>query len=467
MEDRDFEALAALLNRAIAAGGSDREATLREFGSEYFSHLLPIEEAGRMEALVEKAGIGESGYWAFFVREGALVMDHDWRGARAWQCGQTPELCVVVGARCALRALPMLNNELVGDEARDAEARALLVLPSFWAMAGAWLGGAWKDLRGDVGHANLRSRLRNDPGVEATQAAAHIGETFMDVEFTRVSDEEIPGVVCEAALAAGRALEQVGGAGLAAEHRKAFAADMALAVRSAASDGPKSLHELSLSPLWPGGTPDPVLHNWSGMKAHLLVAGEDWQVWTDWYDDRLRGGGACREVELDRVSIAEDLLLDEPAVVNGAIRQKIDAHTASRFPAWQLLSVNDRTGLVGLAVAEVSDEGVYERVCDQLDDALKPLLADRYSNLYADVSDPVRLLPPDARGTTGRAVDRAPSPDTGREGHRPRRSRRIRCWPTTSTCGLCGRTSNTRLGRYPRRCRRSPMSLRSGAVPAS
>ena len=106
----------------------------------------------------------------------------------------------------------------------------------------------------------------------------------------------------------------------------------------------------------------------------------------------MRGARASREVDLHRVSIAEDLLLDKPAVVNGAIRQELDAHTASCFPAWQLLSVNDRTGLVGLAVAEVSDQGIYERVCDQLYDALKLLLDDRYSNLYAIVSDPVRLL---------------------------------------------------------------------------
>ena len=392
VEDRIFEALAALLGRAFAAGNMDREAALREFGSEHSSQLLPIEETGRIEALVERANIRESGYWALFVREGALAVDQDWRVAQAWRCRQMPELCVVVGARCALRALPMLNGELIGDEARDAEARFRLVLPSFWAMAGAWLGGTWEDLRGDVGHANLRSRLRDVPNVEAAQAAAHIGETFIDVEFTRVSDDEIPGVVCEAALAAGRALEKVGGAELAAEHRKAFAADMALVVHTAVRDRPQSLHELSLSQLWPGGTPDAVLHNWSGMKTHLLVAGENWQVWTDWYDDRLRGSGACREVELDRVSTAEDLLLDEPAVVNAAIRQKIDTRTVSRFPAWQLLSVNDQTGLFGLAEAEVSDEGVYERVCDQLDDALRPLLDARYSNLYADVSDPVRLL---------------------------------------------------------------------------
>ena len=187
VEDRDFEALAALLHQAVAAGDRNRETALREFGSEYCSHLLPIEDSGRMEALVERAGIGESGYWAFFVREGALVMGHDWRGARAWRCGQTSEISVVVGARCVLRALPMLNDELIGDEARDAEARARLVLPSFWAVAGAWLGGAWQDLRGDVGHANLRSQLGDGPGVEVAQAAAHIGETFIDVEFTRVS----------------------------------------------------------------------------------------------------------------------------------------------------------------------------------------------------------------------------------------------------------------------------------------
>jgi len=347
-----------------------------------------------LDALLEKGDIGEREFWASFVCEGAPVMKFDRSATHAWLSGQTPMVCIAIGTRCALRALPMLNNELDGDEARDAEVRARLVLPSYWAMAGAWLGGAWDDLRGEVGHANLLSRLGDDSGVEVAQAAAHMGETFIDIEFTRVFDEEIPSVVCEAALAAGRALEQVGGAGLVLEHRKAFAADMASAVRSAAAkyDESESLHELSMSPLWPGGTPDAVLHNWGEMKARLLVAGEDWQVWTDWYDDRLRGSSASREVELDRISVAEDLLLDEPAVVNRAIQEKIDAHTASRFPEWQLLSVNDRTGLIDLAVAEVSDEGVYERVCDQLHDTLRPLSDDRFSNLYADISSPVQLL---------------------------------------------------------------------------
>lgn len=394
VEDRDFEALATLHNRGFPAGHMDRKSAHMEFRSENCSQLLHIAIAERVESQVAKAGIGRSANWKSFVRKGALVMNLDRREAQAWLSGQTPELCTAVGARCALRSLPMLNDELGGDESRDAEVRAHLVLPSFWAMAGAWLGGAWDDLRGEVGHANLQSQLDANPGVAATQAAARMGDTFIDIAFTRTFDEEIPSLAYAAAIDAGRALEQVGGVALEAEHRKAFAADMALAGRPAVAnhDELQLLNELSLSPLWPGSTPDAVLRNWDEMKAHLLLADEDWQVWTDWYDDRLRGAPAHREVELDRISVAEDLMPDEPAVVNQAIREKIDAHTASRFPDWQLLSVNYRTGLIDLAVTKVSDEGVYERVCDQLQDTLRPLSDDRFSNLYADISGPVQLL---------------------------------------------------------------------------
>ena len=242
---------------------------------------------------------------------------------------------------------------------------------------------------------------------------------------------------------------------------------MALAVRSAASDGSRNLHELSLSPLWPDGTPDAVLNNWSVMKAHLLVAGEDWQVWTDWYDDRLRGARAGREVELHRVSIAEDLLLENPAVVNGAIRQQIDAHTASRFPDWQLLSVNDGTGLVGLAVAEVSDQGIYERVCDQLDDALNLLLADRYSNLYADVSDPVRLLHRTLkeRRDAPLIVHRRMIQVARGIGDAVAKDKVLADDFNVRTVRERPRIRNS--GGYPRRCRWSPMSLPNAAVPAS
>lgn len=365
-----------------------------EFRSKNCSQLLHVEIAGCVETQMAQAGIGRPEYSTSCVPESALVMNLDRGGTQAWLGGHTPKLCIAVGARCALRSLPMLNNELDGDESRDSEVRAQLVLPSYWAIAGAWLGGVWDDMRVEVGHANLRTRLNAYPGVEAMQAAAHMGDTFIDIEFTRTFDEDIPDVVCEATLAAGRALKQVGGAALEAEYQKALAADMALAAQSAAANHEESqtLHELSLSPLWPGGTPDAVIRNWDEMKAHLLVAGEDWQVWTDWYNDRLRGAPAYREVELDRVSVAEDLFLDEPASVNNAIREKIDAHTASHFPAWQLLSVNDRTGLIGLAVARVSNESVYERLCDQLQDTLRPLSNDQFSNLYASISGPVRLL---------------------------------------------------------------------------
>ena len=64
-------------------------------------------------------------------------------------------------------------------------------------------------------------------------------------------------------------------------------------------------------PLWTGATPESILVNWPRLKDTLLARDEDWQVWTTWYDDRLRGEGhpkshpLIEELELKRVLIPD------------------------------------------------------------------------------------------------------------------------------------------------------------------
>jgi hypothetical protein len=78
------------------------------------------------------------------------------------------------------------------------------------------------------------------------------------------------------------------------------------------------------SPLWPQGQPAQFQSLWQKMKAALHAAGQDWQVWTSWYDDRLDGRVRYEERELAYVRIEEALWDQGPAIDNAEIKKRID-----------------------------------------------------------------------------------------------------------------------------------------------
>jgi hypothetical protein len=60
----------------------------------------------------------------------------------------------------------------------------------------------------------------------------------------------------------------------------------------------------------------------------LLAAKQDWEVWTNWYEDRLESRVRAEERELAYVRIENDLWEKGPAIVNAEIKRRIGAETA-------------------------------------------------------------------------------------------------------------------------------------------
>jgi hypothetical protein len=50
-------------------------------------------------------------------------------------------------------------------------------------------------------------------------------------------------------------------------------------------------------------TPDWAFDRWAQLERALLDLNEDWQVWTDWYEARLKGGPADQVIEVARANI--------------------------------------------------------------------------------------------------------------------------------------------------------------------
>jgi hypothetical protein len=88
---------------------------------------------------------------------------------------------------------------------------------------------------------------------------------------------------------------------------------------------------LATSQLWPGRIPDWVIKYWEQMKGPLLAAAEDWIVWTDWYEERLKGRQSSPALDLDRANIPDDTWAEGPAVVNNLIRQMHEERGIMRY----------------------------------------------------------------------------------------------------------------------------------------
>ncbi len=74
------------------------------------------------------------------------------------------------------------------------------------------------------------------------------------------------------------------------------------------------------SPLWPGPMPDWAFNGWADLERALLGANEDWEVWTDWYEARLKSGEADQILEVARATIPNSTWDQGAKVVNAQIR---------------------------------------------------------------------------------------------------------------------------------------------------
>lgn len=105
-------------------------------------------------------------------------------------------------------------------------------------------------------------------------------------------------------------------------------ADFASTSDAAAIVGGKAPESLARSLLWPDGSSEWLQTAWDALKSHLLAADEGWEVWTDWYEARLRGDPFDPDLERARVLIDEAIWQQGPKAVNAEIARLIAAHRA-------------------------------------------------------------------------------------------------------------------------------------------
>ncbi len=85
---------------------------------------------------------------------------------------------------------------------------------------------------------------------------------------------------------------------------------------------------LASSALWPREPPPVVQKAWADLKDALLTAEDYWEVWVNWYENRLYGRVSIGEgFDLAVATLPDELWEAGPAAVNARIKELIAEHT--------------------------------------------------------------------------------------------------------------------------------------------
>ena len=250
---------------------------------------------------------------------------------RAWLRGKPKVFSVAIASRAALRTLPALvkfsGQDTYGYESQD------IILPSFRAVHLALFAGKNHKITKNVAFVSnaisaaaatrsARSSTESEtkrayaaeggPGAGAARAAAFA------VETTSASDTN-NAAFCARSAAYSADTVYDAAAGHAAN--LAYASDATLLESGIKSD------KLVRMLLWQQGMPAEMEVLWDELKNRLNRSANNWQVWTDWYDDILVGRNRVGlqddlAEELDqKIALQEDKWwMSGAAVVNGDIK---------------------------------------------------------------------------------------------------------------------------------------------------
>ena len=274
--------------------------------------------------------------------------------------------CVLV-ARIALRVAPLLRDIL---NAEDPSRRARIILPSFQVLAALNFAGSQLDQFGNLQQATKSAAIIGEKYIRtayhksntsksdgsraflegrsavitakyafhAIYFAAQAAVKSIAVHSDSASDDAMVALVAKAGNSAQKAVERANDYddkwtkpksenekevledAYIAEFWNAIESDIVHLEANDECDGSSTVavERLSESPLWLDGIPVWADQRWSALKDQLPLA-EKWDVWTDWYQDRLDGRLSIPELEIKRVNIADRFWESGPAQTNSKI----------------------------------------------------------------------------------------------------------------------------------------------------
>lgn len=318
-----------------------------------------------------------------------MAGDTDSNGLEAWLKRNPPVFACIIAARVALRVVPLFVEALREEEKERRAAIVLPGLRAVAAasFAAAWparaaeirmaastassqasgaIGEAsdsaqqnlfdYKEISENFPHsfiATLEANVRAlDVAEHAVKAAVSAAQTVVDT-VDAANGVAAPDAATEAAISTCKAASDAvdGSHGHAqfyselltdgeadagketeimphiTEFWKAVDLDTEMLTttkKEGARAGPAE--ELLKRKLWLNEIPIRLGRSWAQFKEEL-PEDEGWQVWVDWYEDRLVGRSACETLEFQRVTIADEDWKRGPAHVNAIIQRQVNVRS--------------------------------------------------------------------------------------------------------------------------------------------
>jgi hypothetical protein len=233
-----------------------------------------------------------------FWREEPLVEIKNRDALEAWLRKQPREVSIAFAARAALRILPIVKGE---TSAVSSLIPGAILVPAFRATAVSWAAAQYPAHAIKFSTAALTA--------QSFSTARHANTASLAAATAALASDAAHAAITAAAATAVAALELADDA----LNRTFWTAVSTDAMHVEENE---TASVLAGSPLWRYGQPVQLRSSWQQMKAALLAAGRDWQVWAIWYNNRLVGRVQDEEDELAYVRIEEDLWDQGPAIVN-------------------------------------------------------------------------------------------------------------------------------------------------------
>jgi hypothetical protein len=246
----------------------------------------------------------------------AIAFITDLPSLQAWLVRQSSEASAAIAARAALRAMPLASQAAAGSN------WAGLMSAIFRAGAVARAAGKYPARADYFRSAGYHAATAFDDQVNAPVAGFNRAGFAATAAWSAANGARAAAFGHEFALAAAdaarNAADSVDAAARAAESDDA---DIIWeeARRDVAMVGSAGATVLADAPLWPRGVPDWARKAWAVLRA-ALPKDEDWDVWIEWYEERVRGGSRGETYELPFVSAPMDVWDQGPAAANAWIR---------------------------------------------------------------------------------------------------------------------------------------------------
>ena len=230
-------------------------------------------------------------------------------GLEGWLQDKPKEVVVAMASRAVLRTVPLIADDVLEDLRKWS---ATLALPLFRAIAASWTAS---------NSAMARSVLV--PAGTAIHDVAEIASSQITAAIVAAASYACDSAADDRNLADAHVVAAIDVA-VTLARRADFWREVTQDVQ-AIEKGAKA-ETMMRRGLWLDETPSKVSRAWSKLHPALLSLDQDWQVWIEWYEDRLRGADhpdsrpLIMELERERVLIPDADWEKGPAHVNALIR---------------------------------------------------------------------------------------------------------------------------------------------------